>query len=175
MSVSVRGLHSAAPGSLFRSADSVARQPRLTCLRFRLISGLERTDGTAGGLDHAAEKGGFEELFAALKAAVEADSQGVPPPGERECAGLRGPRADRSPSSTRPGEPSRQDDWRVAFVAALAAEVDALIGPGSVGAQDFEALEQALRREVLGLAAQAMAQYFNADETEVVSVFRTTG
>ena len=43
MSVSVRGLHSAAPGSLFRSADSVARQPRLTCLRFRLISGLERT------------------------------------------------------------------------------------------------------------------------------------
>ena len=43
MSVSVRGLHSAAPGSLFRSADSEARQPRLTCLRFRLISGLERT------------------------------------------------------------------------------------------------------------------------------------
>ena len=43
MSVSVRGLHSAAPGSLFRSADSVARQSRLTCRRFRLISGLERT------------------------------------------------------------------------------------------------------------------------------------
>ena len=48
MSVSVRGLHSAAPGSLFRSADSVARQPRLTCLRFRLISGLERTRSAPG-------------------------------------------------------------------------------------------------------------------------------
>ena len=48
MSVSVRGLHSAAPGSLFRSADSVARQPRLTCLRFRLISGLKRTRSAPG-------------------------------------------------------------------------------------------------------------------------------
>ena len=52
------------------------------------------------------------------------------------------------------------------MVAALAAEVDAFIGPGSVDAQDFEALEQALRRQVLGLAAQAMAEYFDADDSD---------
>ena len=52
------------------------------------------------------------------------------------------------------------------MVAALAAEVDAFIGPGSVDAQDFEALEQALRRQVLGLAAQAMAEYFDTDDSD---------
>ena len=33
-------------------------------------------------------------------------------------------------------------------------------------AQDFEALEQALRRQALGLAGQVMAQYFNADDSD---------
>ncbi len=48
----------------------------------------------------------------------------------------------------------------------MAAEVDALIGAGRADAQDFEALEQALRRQALGLAAQAMAQHFNADDSD---------
>ena len=33
-------------------------------------------------------------------------------------------------------------------------------------AQDFEALEQALRRQALGLAGQAMARHFNADDSD---------
>ena len=41
-----------------------------------------------------------------------------------------------------------------------------IIGPRRSAAQDFEALEQVLRRQVHGLAAQAMAQYFNADDTD---------
>ena len=52
------------------------------------------------------------------------------------------------------------------MVAAFAAEVAALLGPRRADAQDFEALEQALRRRALGLAAQALAQYFNADDAD---------
>ena len=56
--------------------------------------------------------------------------------------------------------------WGATFVAALAAEVDALIGPGSVEAQDFEAFEEALRRQALGIAAQMAAERFNADHSD---------
>ena len=48
-----------------------------------------------------------------------------------------------------------------AFVAAIEAEVDALIGPRRADAEDFEAVEQAVRHQVLGIAAQAMARRFN--------------
>ena len=41
-----------------------------------------------------------------------------------------------------------------------------LLGPRRADGQDFEALEQALRRRALGLAAQALAQYFNADDAD---------
>ena len=66
------------------------------------------------------------------------------------------------------GEPAsgREDGFGAAFVAAFAAEVAALLGPRRADAQDFEALEQALRRRALGLAAQALAQYFNADDAD---------
>ena len=53
-----------------------------------------------------------------------------------------------------------------AFVAAITAELDALIGPGRVDEQDFEALEQALRHQVLEITAQVMAQRFNADDSD---------
>ena len=42
----------------------------------------------------------------------------------------------------------------------------ACCGPRRVDAQDFEAVEQALRRRVLDLAAQGLAQYFNADDAD---------
>ena len=61
---------------------------------------------------------------------------------------------------------AREGGFGAAFVAAFAAEVAALLGPRRADAQDFEALEQALRRRVLGLAAQALAQYFNADDAD---------
>ena len=111
-------------------------------------------------------KRGVKELFAALDAAVKADVDAFLRRGDGECPGLRDPLADRSPSSPRHGEPSRQGDWRAAFVAALAAEIDALIRPRRSAAQDFEALEQALRRQALGLAAQAMAEYYDADYSD---------
>ena len=59
-----------------------------------------------------------------------------------ECAGLRDPLADSSPSSARHGDPGRPGGWGAAFVAPIEAEVDALIGPRRVDAQDFEAIEQ---------------------------------
>ena len=137
-------------------------------------------------LDRAVEKGGLEELFAALEAAVKADVEafllgnsrrfhpcagpalpgGKTQTGERECAGLRDPVAESSPSSARHGEPSREEGFGAAFVGAFAAEVAALLGPRRADAQDFEALEQALRRRVLDLAADALAQYFNADDAD---------
>ena len=116
-------------------------------------------------LDRAAEKGGLEEMFAALEAAVKADVEAFQT-GERECAGLRDSLAESSPSSAHHGEPGREGGFGAAFVAAFAAEVAALLGPRRADAQDFEALEQALRRRVLDLAAQALAQYFNADDAD---------
>ena len=116
-------------------------------------------------LDRAAEKGGLEEKFAALDAAVKADVEAFQT-GERECAGLRDPLAESSPSSARHGEPGREDDFGAAVVAAFAAEVTALLGPRRAEAQDFEAIEQALRRRALDLAAQGLAQYFNADHDD---------
>ncbi len=56
--------------------------------------------------------------------------------------------ADRLPSSAGHGERGRQGGWRTAFVAAIAAELDALIGTERADTQDFEALEQVLRRQV---------------------------
>ena len=84
----------------------------------------------------------------------------------RKCAGLRDPLAESSPSSARHGEPGREDAFDAAFVAAFAAEVAALLGPRRGEAPDFEALEQALRRRALDLAAEALAQYFNADDAD---------
>ena len=52
---------------------------------------------------------------------------------------------------------SMQNSLGPAFVAAITAELDALIGPGRVDEQDFEALEQALRHQVLEITAQVMA------------------
>ena len=48
-------------------------------------------------LDHAVEKGGVEELFAALEAAVGADVDAFLKRGNVECPGLRDSLADRSP------------------------------------------------------------------------------
>ena len=41
-----------------------------------------------------------------------------------------------------------------------------MLGPRRVDGQDFEAIEQALRRRALDLAAQGLAQHFNADDTD---------
>ena len=106
-------------------------------------------------LDHADEKGHHGPVRR-----VGGGGQGrrgrVPRTRRRRTPGLRDPLADGVPSSARHGKLSRQGDWRAAFVAELAAEIDALSGPRRSAAQDFEAIEQALRRRALGLVAQGV-------------------
>ena len=115
----------------------------------------------------AAEKGGSrKELFAALRSAVEADLDAFAEPEERDSAGLRDARADGSPPRARHGGPGLGSGSGAALVAAIGAEVDALIGPGPVDAADFEALEQAVRHRSLDIAAQWMAQRCNADDSD---------
>ena len=45
----------------------------------------------------------------------------------------------------------------------LAAEIDALAGPGAADGIDFEVLESAVRRQALGLAARLVERRLNAD------------
>ena len=108
-------------------------------------------------LDHAVEKGGLEGDVRSVGGGGRGRRRRVPQPRKRECAGLRDPLADSSPSSARHGDAGRQGGWGAAFVAAIEAEGDALTGPRRADAQDFEALEQALRQQALGIAGQALA------------------
>lgn len=50
--------------------------------------------------------------------------------------------------------------------------MDALLGSGASDGIDFEAIETALRRQVLGLAARAVEQKFNADTSDCTGPFR---
>ena len=117
-------------------------------------------------LDHAAEKGGVKETFAALEAAVEADVDAFLRRGSVNAQDFETllqtvhRRALATATRGRPG------GWGAAFVAATEAEVDALIGPGRADAQDFEALDQALRRQALGIAASTVARRLNEDPSD---------
>ena len=53
-----------------------------------------------------------------------------------------------------------------AFEAETVREVAALLGPGVAATLDFEALEVALRRQALQLAARLLAQHLNADTSD---------
>jgi len=53
--------------------------------------------------------------------------------------------------------------FKEALAAEVTAEIEALVGPGSVDGVDFEAIETAARRQVLQLAARAVERRFNAD------------
>ena len=53
-----------------------------------------------------------------------------------------------------------------AFAADIAAEVDALAGVGAADGIDFEALETAVRRQALGLAARLVERRLNADPSD---------
>ncbi len=54
------------------------------------------------------------------------------------------------------------------FEAEIAAEVEALISPEAVAALDFEALETAVRRRALELAAREVERRLNADRSDHV-------
>ncbi len=53
-----------------------------------------------------------------------------------------------------------------AFASEVAAEIEALVGPGATDGLDFEAIETAARREALRLAARAIERRFNADTSD---------
>ena len=50
----------------------------------------------------------------------------------------------------------------------IEAEVDRLAGPGAADKLDFEALETAVRRRVLALAARVVERDFNEDRSDRV-------
>lgn len=52
---------------------------------------------------------------------------------------------------------------KAAFEAEIVAEIEAFVGTGAVEDWDFEAIETAVRREALRVAAAAVAQRLNAD------------
>jgi len=55
-----------------------------------------------------------------------------------------------------------------ALDAEVAAEIEALVGPGAVEGLDFEAIETAARCRALAVAARAIAQRLNADHSDHV-------
>ena len=52
------------------------------------------------------------------------------------------------------------------FAAEVGAEIEVLVGPGAAAGLDFEAIEQAARREALAVAARAIERRLNADRTD---------
>jgi hypothetical protein len=54
-----------------------------------------------------------------------------------------------------------------------AVEVDTLLGSGASDGMDFEAIETAVRRQVLGLAARAIEQRLNADTSDYAGPSRS--
>ena len=66
-------------------------------------------------------------MFAASEATVEADVDAFLRRGSVNAQDFETLFADRSPSSAGHGERGRQDGWRAALAAAVAAEIDALI------------------------------------------------
>jgi hypothetical protein len=55
---------------------------------------------------------------------------------------------------------------QAAFEAAVVEEIEALIAPGAADRLDFEAVETAVRRQALAVAARAVEHRLNADHTD---------
>ena len=70
------------------------------------------------------------------------------------------------PGGLRRGAPKR--GLKEALDAEVATEVEALVGPGAAGGLELEAIETAVRRRVLAVAARAIAGRLNADQTDYV-------
>ena len=84
--------------------------------------------------------------------------------GRRQRALMRcGVEADRWAGLERDGE---KGGFKTAFAVEIAAEIATLIGAGAVEDWDFEALETAIRRQAMGVAARAVEQRINADTSD---------
>ena len=71
----------------------------------------------------------------------------------------------RPTGSTRGGlaRGGQKGGFTTAFAAEAVAEIEALVGAGTVDDWDFEAIETATRRKALRVAARAVEQRLNAD------------
>jgi hypothetical protein len=76
--------------------------------------------------------------------------------GRRPTGGARGGRAGGG----------QKGGFTDAFTAEVVAEIEAFVGPGAIDGLDFEAIETAARRRALALAARAVEQRFNADQSD---------
>jgi hypothetical protein len=56
--------------------------------------------------------------------------------------------------------------FKAAFEAEIVAEIEALVGTGAVDDWDFEAIETAVRREAMRVAARAVERRINADTSD---------
>ncbi len=74
----------------------------------------------------------------------------------------------RRARSTRGGleRGGQKGGFKTALEAEVVAEIEALIAPGAADALDFEAVETAVRRRALHVAARAVEQRLNADPSD---------
>ncbi len=56
--------------------------------------------------------------------------------------------------------------FALSVLAANLHRIGLIIGPGRADAQDFEAIEQALRRQALGIAASTVARRLSEDHSD---------
>jgi hypothetical protein len=70
-----------------------------------------------------------------------------------------------SPRGSLAGEAPKKG-LQEAFDAEVVAEIEALVGPGSVDGWDFEAIETAARHKALSVAARAVERRLNADTSD---------
>ena len=73
------------------------------------------------------------------------------------------PAVGRARGRRRSGE---KGGFKDRFAAEVDAEIEALVGPGATDGLDFEAIEQAARRQALRVAARAVERRLNADRTD---------
>lgn len=76
---------------------------------------------------------------------------------------MRSATENRGQALRRDGE---KKGFKEVFEGEITAEIEALIGPGAADRIDFEAIEIAARREVLKIAARAIEQRLNQDESD---------
>jgi hypothetical protein len=62
-----------------------------------------------------------------------------------------------------PGGGGQKGGFQAAFQAEIVQEIETLIAPGAADLLDFEAVETAVRRQALSVAARAVQQRLNAD------------
>ncbi|MBW2377893.1 MAG: hypothetical protein JRF55_18290 [Deltaproteobacteria bacterium] len=74
----------------------------------------------------------------------------------------------RPTGSTRGGlaRGRQKGGFKTAFEAEIVTEIEALVGTGAVDEWDFEAIETAVRRKAMRVAARAVEQRLNADTSD---------